>query len=208
MKKYIQIIVDIAMVILMILLIGYHLQEHIVHEYLGIALFGFFIIHHVLNYRWYFAIQKGKYNTLRKVLVLINILLMIDMILIVCSCLMISRNVFSGLLIGSAAMGRRIHMVATAWGFVLMSIHLGVHYPKFKKVFEYIKYVLIGMGLYGLFSLIKRELWNDLFLLQEFKFFDYSESPWIFYLDYICILTFIGMIGYLVFYKSKQFMKK
>lgn len=146
MKKYIQIIVDIAMVILMILLMGYHLQEHIFHEYLGITLFGFFIIHHVLNYRWYFAIHKGKYNTLRKVLVLINILLMIDMILIVCSCLMISRNVFSGLLIGSAAMGRRIHMVATAWGFVLMSIHLGVHYPKFKKVFEYIKYVLIGNG--------------------------------------------------------------
>lgn len=64
------------------------------------------------------------------------------------------------------------------------------------------------MGLYGLFSLIKRELWNDLFLLQEFKFFDYSESPRIFYLDYICILIFISMIGYLVFYKSKQFMKK
>lgn len=59
-----------------------------------------------------------------------------------------------------------------------------------------------------MFSLMKRELWNDLFLLQEFKFFDYSESLWIFYLDYICILIFIGMMAYFVFCKSKKFMKR
>lgn len=208
MKKYIQVIVDSVMVMLMILLMGYHLQEHIVHEYLGISLFGLFVIHHVLNYRWYFAIHKGKYNTIRKVLVLINILLMIDMILIILSSFMISRNVFSGLHIGSATMGRRIHMAATAWGFVLMSIHLGIHYPKFQKVFERIKYVLIVMSLYGMFSFIKRELWNDLFLLQEFKFFDYTESSWIFYLDYVCILIFIGLIGYFMLFKRYWFMKK
>lgn len=195
------------MVILIIILMGYHLQTHIIHEYLGMGLFGLFVIHHLLNYRWYFSINKGKYNNSRKAILLINVLLTIDMILIILSSFMISRNILSGLLIGNTAIGRRIHMVATVWGFVLMSIHLGIHYPKFKKLFNRIKYVLIGMGLYGIFSLIKRELWNDLFLLQEFKFFDYSESSWIFYLDYICILIFIGMIGYLVLYKSKKFMK-
>lgn len=83
MKKYNQVIVDSVMVMLMILLMGYHLQEHIVHEYLGISLFGLFVIHYVLNYRWYFAIHKGKYNNSRKAIFLINVLLTINMILII-----------------------------------------------------------------------------------------------------------------------------
>ena len=53
MNKKIRKYVYIVMYFLMVIMMGYHLTGKKVHEMLGISIFSLFIIHTVLNYKWY-----------------------------------------------------------------------------------------------------------------------------------------------------------
>lgn len=62
--KIIKIIVDVLMYVLFLLLMGQHLASGALHEWLGAGLFVCFIVHNVLNYKWYKAsfTHQGEYN--------------------------------------------------------------------------------------------------------------------------------------------------
>ena len=57
-KKIIKIAVDVAMFVLFLLLMEYHLLPEATHEWLGIAVFILFIAHNALNYKWYAVLFK------------------------------------------------------------------------------------------------------------------------------------------------------
>ena len=61
----VKIAVDVAMAVLFLLLMGYHLFENFQHEWIGASVFVLFIAHNVLNWRWYKNLFKGRYNTAR-----------------------------------------------------------------------------------------------------------------------------------------------
>lgn len=206
MKKNLRIIVDIMMFILFIILMGYHITGNMLHEILGVFTFLFFILHHILNLKWYKTIFKGKHNFYRIFQIIIDMLLFISMIGIMVSGVMISSNVFSFLNIKTTMFGRNLHMLSTSWTFVLMAVHLGLHLNIILKrinnkmknsSFEYVYYLImllfIGVGLY---TFIKTELWKDMFLVNQFKFFDYNQSPILFYLGEFAIVCFISLITY------------
>ena len=67
--------VDVVMYILFLLLMGQYLLRDAPHEWLGITAGMFFILHNVLNYKWYKSLFKGKYNAIRIVRTAVNILL-------------------------------------------------------------------------------------------------------------------------------------
>lgn len=52
-KRIIKIAVDVAMFVLFLLLMEYHLLPDVAHEWLGISVFILFIAHNALNYKWY-----------------------------------------------------------------------------------------------------------------------------------------------------------
>ena len=199
-------IVDMIMGILFIVLMGYHITGNKVHEILGIVTFLFFIIHNILNIKWYKTIFKGKYNFRRILTLVVNALLLIAMLGMIISGIMIS-NTFSFLNISTTMFGRSLHMISTSWGFILMSIHVGLHLniillklnKKMKdSTFEYIYYLIILMlAIYGLYTFINDGLWKDMLLLSKFKFFDYEQSPFIFYLGQVGILIFISFLVYI-----------
>ena len=62
MKKRIQLIIDITMAVLLPLLMAYSLIGEAFHEVVGTAIFVLFIVHHILNRKWYGALFKGKYT--------------------------------------------------------------------------------------------------------------------------------------------------
>ena len=95
MKKNMRIIIDIILFIMFILLMGYHITGNAIHEILGVITFILFIVHHIINLRWYKMIFKGKYNFYRIVQMIFNTLLFLAMIGIMISSVMISSNVFS-----------------------------------------------------------------------------------------------------------------
>lgn len=88
-----------------------------------------FLLHNILNIRWYGSLFKGKYTLLRIMQMIINISVLISMLCLRFSGVVMSRHVFAGLSIhGPMATARTLHLAASYWGFVLISIHLGFHW--------------------------------------------------------------------------------
>ena len=207
--KKIRMILDITMTIMFIILMGYYITGNTVHEILGTITFVLFIIHNILNIKWYKSIFKGKHGFQRTFHIIINLLLFIAMIGMMISGIMISAKVFSFLNIQTTMFARKLHMISTSWGFVLMSIHVGLHLAgimnklnnKMKNnTFEYVYYfaiiLMIGIGVY---SFISNKVYEDMFLLSDFKFYNYDQSPIIFYLKYVMILICIALVIYFIF---------
>ena len=104
--------------------------------------------------------------------------------------------------------GRNLHMVSTFWAFVLMGIHLGLHLNIMlnrlaknakNSAFEYVYYLIIFLLIiFGICAFIDNELWKDMFLVNEFKFFDYNENPFIYYLKIFSIILSFALITYIV----------
>lgn len=208
MKKF-RIILDVVMTCLFIVLMGYYITDNAVHEILGTITFVLFIIHNIINIKWYKSIFKGKHNFQRTFHIIINLLLFIAMLGMMISGIMISSDVFDFLNIRTTMFGRSLHMISTSWGFILMAIHVGLQITgmmnklnaKMKNnTFEYVYYfilvILVGFGIY---SFIDLNIGEDMFLVNHFKFFDYDQSPIIFYLKCFSILIAIALIIYMIF---------
>ena len=137
-KQIFKMAIDILMTALFLILMGYHITGNHLHEWLGATLFVLFIVHHILNRKWYCTIGRGKYTVFRIFTLLINSLLFASMIGMMVSGMMLSREVFGFLNFRAGMFGRRLHMISTSWGFCLMSVHIGIHWgmvvSKVKKV--------------------------------------------------------------------------
>lgn len=210
--KTVKIIVDAAMFVLFLLLMEYHLLSSVVHEWLGISVFVLFLAHNALNYKWYAVLFKGRYTAMRIVQTVVNFLLWIAMIGCIVSSILISGTVFAWMNVNGAMTGRSLHLIATAWSFVLMSIHLGLHWSSFVGMAKRIKIpqlvgmilkwtlrvVVLGIAVYGIVVFVQRAFYEELLLLTEFKFFDYNTSRFVYFLQTIAMsVTFIGITYYL-----------
>lgn len=218
MKKYIRITINLLMTCFFIFLMGYQITGNAIHEYVGVVTLLLMIIHNILNIRWYKNLFKGKYNFQRIIYTIIDFLLLIDTIVIAVSSMIISSNVFSFLNIPTTMLGRRLHLLATSWGFVLMSAHIGLHLnvivlkakEKLKNsTFEYVFYFLLSLiVIYGVYAFINSNVWKNMILLNDFNFFDFDKSVIIFYLEYIAMLIFVSFIIYGIFTIIKSLINK
>lgn len=206
--KKLKMIIDIAMYLIFIVLMGHHITDNLIHEILGVVLFVLFIVHHILNYRYYKTIFKGRYTFKRLFILITDLLLLICMIGMIISAINISSDVFTFLNIPTTIFGRKLHMISTSWGFVIMSIHVCLHIgilinklnKKMKNnTFEYVYYLILFLiASYGLYSFIKLKFISDMFLLNAFKFYDFNESPIIFYIHVLSSSLFICLITHFI----------
>lgn len=207
-KQIIKILVDIIMTILFITLMAYHITGNRLHEWLGVTLFVFFILHHILNKKWYTGLLKGKYSAVWILMAVINFLLFVAMIGMMVSGIIISREVFGFLDLRAGMFGRKLHMVSTSWGYLLMAMHIGLHWSMVlgiarKKIQVKSKWIGYGIRIlavlfstYGVYAFATRQLTDRMFLLMEYAFFDYRESAIIFLADYISILILFAVLAY------------
>lgn len=138
MKKHnIRLIVDIAMTVLLPMLMAYSLIGEMLHEIIGTAIFVLFIVHHILNRKWYGALFKGKYNMRRIFQTTLDMLLLVFMILQPISGIMMSKHLYTFLpALPFSAQARSIRMMLAYWGYVLLCIHAGTHLvAPMKKLF-------------------------------------------------------------------------
>ncbi|MEI0581521.1 DUF4405 domain-containing protein [Brachyspira pilosicoli] len=209
MKRIIKITVDIIMTLLFFVLMAYHFTGDAVHEYLGFLLFIFFILHHILNFNWYKNIYKGKYNFNRILNTFINTMLFLCMAGLMISGILFSQRVLGFLNIHNSGMfTRRLHMISNSWAFIFMSAHLGMHWGMFinKKIIKKQISIIIALfiSVYGVISFIKRGLYNKMFLLVDFAFFDYEEPVIFFFMDYVSIMGLFIFITYFLKQISKE----
>lgn len=68
-----------------------------------------------------------------------------------------------------------------------------------KSMFEYVIYMLlIFVLIFGIYSFINNQLIDSMFLITEYKYFDYSKNFIIFYLEYLSISILISFITYFI----------
>ena len=217
-KTILKIAVDIGMTVMLLLLMTYELIGAATHEWLGIGIFGLFVVHHILNRKWIRCVFKGKYALFRIWQTILVIGILLTMVGSMYSGVILSEHALSFLPIkGGWAFARSLHMVCAYWGFILMSLHLGLHWgmmvgmaKRFIKetpiVGKYLFRViaLLAAG-YGAYAFIQREIGRYMFLKNHFAFFDFEEPLVFFLVDYMAVMWGFLWISH---YLSKVLKKK
>jgi len=197
-KGKVKLAVDLLMILFLLALMGWHLWGDTAHEWIGTGMLLLFVLHHALNVGWYGSLFRGKWRLARVVQNAINLLLFADMLCLTASGIMMSRHVFGFLnLNGGMGLARSLHLVGSYWGFVLMSMHMGLHggvMARLGGVSNRIKamaarVILAIVSAYGLWAFIQRGFPTYMTLQSQFVFFDFTESPFLFYLDYLAIMV-------------------
>ena len=206
MKQRIKIGIDMGMTVLFLLEMAYHVTGNTLHEWLGMLLFVLFFVHHLLNLGWHRGLTKGKYSPIRLLVTVVDILLFTAMVGMMVSGILLSREVLGFLHLRAGMFGRRLHMVSTAWGYILMAAHLGLHWGRVVSITKkrlggrfpgwLPRTAAVLFSLYGLYAFYSRGLWQHLFLMVEYAFFDYEELPVFFFADYVAILIAFATIFY------------
>lgn len=206
MKRRIKAIVDIVMLGLFLYLMSYHAGRGLLlHALLGIATFALFVLHHLLNVQWYKTLAGGKYGFYRALLLVADFLLLAAMLLMMASSLMISGMVFPFTVLPMDFAWVEIHYFATAWGFLLMAFHLGLHLhaplAKWEKRLKdtplaYVMWLLEAIVLTaGAYGFTQSGLWPDMMLNPQ------SSPPmsgFAFYLVYIGIVAAASLLAHWV----------
>ena len=212
-KAIFKIVIDILMTLLLLFLMGHQFWGDAAHEWAGAGMFALFIIHHLLNGSWHKNLLRGKYNPSRILMLVIDILLFANMLGLMISGIMLSNHVFAFLgLHGSLSLARLLHMASSYWGFVLMSLHLGLHWGMIlgmirragnrgKEASGAVKMFLRILGAvtaaYGLTVFIRRDLLTYMLIRTQFVFLDFNEPVPLFYIDYLSMMgTFIWIVYY------------
>lgn len=202
-KRVIKIIVDIAMYLIFVALIQEPLWSDGLHEWMGVTLFTLFIVHNILNFRWYKSLCKGKYTVTRTISAVINLALVTAMICCMVSSVFVSGKVFAFLDLGGARFGRTLHLIATAWAFLLMSLHLGLHFTPLanklkqrKPLLQVGQIIVVLLAAYGIYVFISRAFYEELFYLTEFKFFDLDKSAIAYFFETIAMSSVFVAFAY------------
>ncbi len=203
--------IDFLMTVMLLLLMAYQITGQELHEWFGVGMLVLFLLHNILNIRWYGNLFKGKYTLLRVVQVIINISVLALMLCLGFSGIVMSRHVFAELAIrGPMATARTMHLAASYWGFVLMSIHLGFHWSMVLGMFRrlwgrkktpaafvwLIRFIAIFIAGYGAYCFHKENIVSYMFLKQEFVFFDFEQSAVSVFAQYIAMMGLWVFISY------------
>jgi hypothetical protein len=221
MKQKIKICLDMVMVILLPVLMAELLVGKMLHEWMGLLMMVIFVAHHVLNFGWIKNLFKGTYSLSRAFTTCINFLLLVVMVSLAVSGAMMSSYVFVWLNITSGLMfARKLHLVSSFWGLIVMSMHLGVHIGmassvlrrKFSGLSESVmkvisvvsKIILLAVCAFGVYSFAEQNVANYLFLKQMFMFYDFTRPTIVFLAEYASMIVLFATIGY---YINKMFRK-
>lgn len=210
-KMKIKMGIDLLMTVLLLCLMAYQITGEALHEWFGAGMLILFIAHNILNIRWYGNLFRGKYKPLRIVQTIVNFSALISMSCLGYSGIVMSRHVFAALPIsGPMATARSMHMAAAYWGFVLMSIHLGMHWGMilgmFKRLLKGRKLpgtAVWGLRLaaaviagYGLFCFIQKDIVSYMLLKNQFVFFDFEQSAISVFAEYIAMMGFWILVSF------------
>ena len=207
--------IDLLMTILLLCQMAYMLIGETAHEWMSTIMFLLFILHHILNWRWYKNLTKGKYSALRIFQTAVNCLVLLAMIGLMISGIMMSRTVFAFLPVqGGMNFARNLHMLAAYWGFILMSIHLGLHWGMVMGIFRKMNgittpspartFLLRGLAIVvciiGIYAFVKNNIADYLFLCSQFVFFDIQQPLILFFGEYLAMM---GLWSCLAYYLAK-----
>lgn len=207
-KVIAKLVVDAVMTVVLLLLMAFELVGRAAHEWIGVGMFFLFVLHHILNRGWTKRLFQGKYTPYRILQTVVAALVFLAMLGSFVSAVFISQEVFAFLPIRQGmALGRTVHLLCAYCGYLLLSLHLGLHWgvmvavagkklspsPRRRVVLNILG---VAAALYGVFALFKRQISTYLFLQTQFVFFNFDEPLVFFFLDYLTVMTTFVWLGH------------
>ncbi|AKB49475.1 Putative membrane protein [Methanosarcina barkeri str. Wiesmoor] len=211
-KLLIKLTIDLFMTVLMLAAMAYNLTGNMIHELLGVSLFALFIVHSILNRRWYQTVIKRKHNTRRVLNTAVNLLLFVMMLMLLVSSVLVSRSLFAFIPVDGGLIARQIHILAAYWGFILISIHLGMHWgmiigmvqripgipsPNRGRTFA-VRVMAVLIAVYGVYAFFERGVGSKLILYYTYSYWNFDESAMFFFTDYLSIMGVCICVTYYV----------
>lgn len=208
-KQKIKCIVDLGMTVLLLLLMAYTLVGEAAHEWLGMAMLVLFLLHHALNFKWLKNLPRGRYSGFRILQTILAALILLTMLGSMVSGILMSRYVFGFLHLRIGDWAQSIHLLCAYWGFVLMSLHLGLHWrmilcmlrrlcktvhsPRRTLILRCIAGVISG---FGIVFFVRNRLTDYLLLRTHFVMLDWNITLTSFLLQYLCMMGLFVCAGY------------
>jgi hypothetical protein len=197
-----KLVVDCLMVVGILLAMANKLTGNHAHELLGTCLVLLFIGHNVLNWRWYTTIPQRWSSNRGKFDVFLTTLFLLALGILVGSSLMISRSLYEFLGMDGSLALRQVHTTAATWFFILMSMHIGMHWSRVMAVFAggrmlpswpsarlLVRRVLpIGIFLYGVRASFEREVCSKLFMRNAFDNWAFDTAIMPYFLQNLAII--------------------
>lgn len=202
--KHLRMGIDLAMTALIPLLMAYSLIGESFHEIAGSLMFLLFIVHHLINRRWWIGLFKGKYSPARVFRTVVNFLLLVFMFLQPVSGILISKHLYTFVRVGQlTARAREIHLAGAYWGLMLMCIHAGIHLrvpmtrlgKRKSRLAAVIRDAAAVISIWGIHVFLKRNLAAYMFLQQKFAFIDPSQSKLVFFIEYLAMMILFATLG-------------
>lgn len=207
--------VDGLMIVSVLLGMANRITENLIHESIGLFLFFLFLVHGILNWKWVGTIRRGKYNFRRMLNLMVNLLLFVTITILMGSSVMASRTLFAFLNIKSTLILRQVHTTAAYWFFLLMAVHMGVHWTGFSASLKKAFPVIAGFGLpaglrlvlsisvlvWGTIAFSSREIFSRLFMIYAFDFWNADQAALAFFANYLAIIGAFAIISHTILKK-------
>jgi hypothetical protein len=217
-----RLVVDLSMTVLMLVAMAYHITGNTIHELVGVVLLVFFIIHNILNRRWYKIILNGKHNIRQILSILVNLLFLVSMAAVMISSVPISREIFPSSITNNDMTLLQIHVMTSYWGFIFMAVHIGISWgtiinavrrmtgisstSRIRKIV--LRVIAVLIVIYGVQTSFERELLSKLTIYNPFGWYN-DESTMGFIIDYLSMMgIYISGTHYaLTFVKNQEKIK-
>ena len=129
MKRF---ILDIAMLAVLLLAMGFHFLPQLWHEVLGLVLLAGVAWHLGLNFRWFTSMMRGKWGKLRLAQTGLGILLVLCFLTVMVTGIIISNHVFrelwTGVPLHRSIFIHQMHLASAYAMVILGGMHMGMHW--------------------------------------------------------------------------------
>lgn len=207
------------MTVLMLVAMGYQMTGILAHEVVGVILLVLFIVHNLLNRRWYKTLLKGKFDLRRILSIMVNLLFLVSMAAVLISSIPISREVLTLIPIKNDMIFMQIHVMTSYWGFIIMAVHIGMSWGTIINAMRrmtgitgsstvrtfLLRILAVFIVVFGVQTSFERNLGAKLVVYDPFGFLGFDESAITFIMDYLAIMgIYIGGTHYAVKFIQKQ----
>jgi hypothetical protein len=200
-KAILKLSVDLAMAGLLVVQMSYQTTGQKAHEWAGALMIALFLAHNILNIGWYKNLFKGAYSAARVFRATVNLLVLATVIPLAISGVVMSGYVFDFLPIHvRIALARLLHMTASSWAFISISLHIGLHWSMLTAMFLkplkriasfpilILRIIALAIAGYGAWAFHKANMVSNMFIINQFAFLDYEKSPVAVFADNIAMM--------------------
>lgn len=201
-NMFIKLVIDLMMTVSMLVAMAYHITGNMIHELVGVFLFVLFMVHNILNRRWYKTIFKGKYKVQQILSIAVNLLFLLTIAVALISAVPISRDIFPFIPINNDMIVRQIHVLSAYWGFILMAVHIGISWGRIisaaRKMTGIIttsrvrtiafRFLAVLIVVYGVQISFERDMGSRLLIYNPFGYWGFDESIVNFLIDFLYVM--------------------